>query len=259
LCRSPFQKDGEWTSAVNVNFGAALEYALNQGRSRLSGKLMGLPEKPIEEFAHFEEVKEAFFRQLSNLIEHAVIGTVVAQKIHMEMVPRPFLSACVDGCLKKGADLSKGGANYNMGPVLTGIGLGVVANSLAAIKKLVFEDKITSLGELNLALDKNWEGFDELRKQALGVPKYGNDDDYVDSLAREISDFYFRETRNTKTSLVRPSILPLWAYQTTFPQEKLWGPFHAAEGQGSLFRKGSLLLREAMCPRPLQLCALLQK
>jgi len=58
------------------------------------------------------------------------------------MVPRPFLSACVDGCLKKGADLSKGGANYSMGPVLTGIGLGVVANSLAAIKKLVLRTKL---------------------------------------------------------------------------------------------------------------------
>ena len=218
-----FRKTGEWTSAVNVNFGAALEYALNQGKSRLSGKLMGLPEKPIEEFAHFEEVKEAFFRQLSNLIEHAVIGTVVAQKIHMEMVPRPFLSACVDGCLKKGADLSKGGANYNTGPVLTGIGLGVVANSLAAIKKLVFEDKITSLGELNLALDKNWEGFDELRKQAMGVPKYGNDDDYVDSLAREISDFYFRETRKYKDVFGSPFNTAFMGISNYVPTGKIVG------------------------------------
>jgi formate C-acetyltransferase len=218
-----FRKTGEWTSAVNVNFGAALEYALNQGRSRLSGKLMGLPEKPIEEFAHFEEVKEAFFRQLSNLIEHAVIGTVVAQKIHMEMALRPFLSACVDGCLKKGADLSKGGANYNIGPVLTGIGLGVVANSLAAIKKLVFEDKITSMGELNLALDKNWEGFEELRNQALGVPKYGNDDDYVDSLAREISDFYFRETRKYKDVFGSPFNTAFMGISNYVPTGKIVG------------------------------------
>ena len=218
-----FRKTGEWTSAVNVNFGAALEYALNQGRSRLSGKLMGLPEKPIEELAHFEEVKEAFFRQLSNLIEHAVIGTVVAQKIHMEMVPRPFLSACVDGCLEKGTDLSKGGAYYNIGPVLTGIGLGVVANSLAAIKKLVFEDKITSLGELNLALDKNWEGFEELRNQALGVPKYGNDDDYVDSLAREISDFYFKETRKYKDVFGSPFNTAFMGISNYVPTGKIVG------------------------------------
>ena len=167
-------------------------------------------------------MKEAF-RQLSNLIEHAVIGTVVAQKIHMEMVPRPFLSACVDGCLKKGADLSKGGANYNIGPVLTGIGLGVVANSLAAIKKLVFEDKITSLGELNLALDKNWEGFEELRKQAMGVPKYGNDDDYVDSLAREISDFYFKETRKYKDVFGSPFNTAFMGISNYVPTGKIVG------------------------------------
>jgi len=218
-----FRKTGEWTSAVNVNFGAALEYALNQGRSRLSGKLMGLQEKPAEEFTHFEEVKEAFFRQLSNLIEHAVIGTVVAQKIHMEMVPRPFLSACVDGCLEKGADLSKGGAKYNMGPVLTGIGLGVVANSLAAIKKLVFEDKVTSLGELNRALDKNWEGYEELRTQAMGVPKYGNDDDYVDSLAREISDFYFKETRKHKDIFGSPFNTAFMGISNYVPTGKIVG------------------------------------
>jgi formate C-acetyltransferase len=113
----------------------------------------------------------------------------------MEMVPRPFLSTCVDGCIEKGKDLSAGGAVYNVGPVLTGIGLGVAANSLAAVDSLVFREKAVTLGELSKALDADWEGYEELRKKALAAPKYGNDDDRADGLAREISDEYYRMTR----------------------------------------------------------------
>lgn len=193
-----FRKTGEWTAAVNINFGAALEYAINQGKSRLTGELMGLTEVPPNEFKNFEEVKSAFYKQFDNLIKHSVIGTIVAQKLHTELVPRPFLSTCVEGCMEKGKDLSRGGAKYNVGPVLTGIGLGVVANGLAAIKKLVFEDKVTTMDELNKALDGDWVGYDSLRGLALNAPKYGNDDDYVDSLAIEISNHYYREVRKYK-------------------------------------------------------------
>jgi len=190
-----FRKTGEWTSAVNVNFGAALEFALNEGRSRLSGKLLGLEEKPLPEFMNFDEFYAAFLRQLAYLVDQAVIGTLVAQRLHKEMVPRPFLSLCVDGCMEKGKDLSQGGAHYNVGPVLTGIGLAVVANSLAALRLLVFERGETSLAELGAALAADWVGHEALRAKALAAPKYGNDDDYVDELARNISDFFYAEAK----------------------------------------------------------------
>jgi formate C-acetyltransferase len=190
-----FRKTGQWTAAVNINFGAALEYTLNEGKSRITGQKMGLDVIPQEKFTSFEEVKNEFFKQFKNLIKHSVIATVVAQKLHSEMVPRPFLSTVVDGCMEKGKDLSRGGAKYNVGPVLTGIGLGVVANGLAAVKKLVFEDKIATMEELNKALEADWVGYEELREKALNVPKYGNDNEYVDSLAIEISNYFYKETR----------------------------------------------------------------
>ncbi|MEY7999014.1 formate C-acetyltransferase/glycerol dehydratase family glycyl radical enzyme [Clostridium sp. Mt-5] len=193
-----FRKTGQWTSAANINFAAALEYALNKGKSRLTGESMGLEEKNVSSFTSYEKVKNAFLKQLANLIKHTVIGTITAQELHKEMVPRPFLSTCVDGCMEKGMDLSKGGAKYNIGPVLTGIGLGVVSNSLAVIRKLVFQEKITTLEELNRAMDANWDGYETLRKKALGVPKYGNDNNYVDFIAVEISDFYYNEIRKYK-------------------------------------------------------------
>lgn len=190
-----FRKTGQWTAAVNVNFGAALEYALNGGRSRLTGEQLGPVGKNLPEFSSFAEIKEAFKNQLANLIKHSVYGTIIAQQLHSEQVPRPFLSTCVDGCLEQGKDLAKGGARYNVGPVLTGIGLGVVANSLAVIEQLVFINRKTSLAELDRALQADWQGFDDLRQMAGEVAKYGNDLSPVDILAVEISDFYYREIR----------------------------------------------------------------
>ena len=156
-----FRKVGEWTSAVSINLAAAVEYALNQGKSRITGKDMGLAERPAADFSSYEDVKNAVYRQIAYLIKHSVIGTITAQQIHAEMVPRPYLSLLVDGCMDKGKDLSKGGAKYNVGPVLTGIGIADTANSLAMIKKLVFEEHKTTLAEICQALDADWKGYEE--------------------------------------------------------------------------------------------------
>lgn len=193
-----FRKVGEWTSAVSINLAAAIEYALNSGKSTITGAVMGLPEKPAPEFRTYEEVKRAFYRQLAYLIKHSVIGSITAQQIHAEMVPRPYLSLLVDGCMEKGKDLSKGGAKYNLGPVLTGIGVADSANSLAVIKKLVFEEGKYTIDEISKALAADWKGYEELRLAALACPKYGNDDDYVDTIAVEISEFYHKEIRSYK-------------------------------------------------------------
>ncbi|WML33606.1 formate C-acetyltransferase/glycerol dehydratase family glycyl radical enzyme [Clostridium sp. OS1-26] len=193
-----FRKTGEWTSAVNINFTAALEFALNKGKSRITGEEIGLDEKDPVNFTSYEEVEEAFYKQFDNLIEHSIIATLVAQKLHKEMVPRPFLSSCIEECMIKGKDLVDAGAKYNLGPVLTGIGLAVTSNSLAVIKKLVFEDKVTTMETLVKALDTNWEGYEELRRLALSVPKYGNDIDYVDDIAIKMANHYYKEGHKYK-------------------------------------------------------------
>lgn len=193
-----FRKTGQWTAAVNVNFGAALEYALNEGNSRLRGETLGIPVKSLADFTSFEEIKAAFEAQLQYLVHHSVIGTVIAQQLHSEMVPRPFLSTCVDGCFDKGKDLSRGGARYNVGPVLTGIGLGVVANSLMAIKKLVFEEGSATLQEFAEAMAADWVGYEDLQRRAVNVEKYGNDQEEVDRIAQSIANYYYHETRKYK-------------------------------------------------------------
>ena len=187
------RKVNEWTSAANINLGSALEFALNDGKGRLDRRRLGLPTGDPAAFRSFEDVKRAFFAQLAYLVKQASIATVVAQQVHAEMAPRPFLSLLVEGCMEKGQDLSQGGAKYNVGAVLTGIGLADAANALEAVRTLVFETGIVSMAGLCEALDKDWEGFEDLRALALRCSKYGNDDERVDRLAVEISDVYHRE------------------------------------------------------------------
>ncbi|WP_312906538.1 pyruvate formate lyase family protein [Tissierella praeacuta] len=175
-----------------------MEFALNQGKSRITKEKIGLDEKDPRTFETYEEVEDAFYKQFDNLIRHSVIATLLAQKLHKEMVPRPFLSSCIEECILQGKDLVDAGAKYNLGPVLTGIGLAVTSNSLAVIKKLVFEDKVTTMENLINALDANWEGYDDLRKLALDIPKYGNDMDYVDDIAMKMGNHYYKEGHKYK-------------------------------------------------------------
>lgn len=218
-----FRKTGEWTAAVNMNFGSAIEYALNEGKSLMTGKLMGVKEKPAREFATYEEVEEAFFKQFDNLCYHSIVLTTTAQRIHKEMVPRPFLSSCIEACLEEGIDLSRGGAKYNVGPVITGIGLAVVANSLAVIKKLVFENKECYMEELVNALQANWEGYEELRQKAKDVPKYGNDVAFVDDIALKIANHFYHKIHSYKDIFGSPFSTAFMGISNYIPMGRVLG------------------------------------
>ena len=217
------RKTGEWTSAANLNFGAALEYALNEGRSLLTSEPMGLPEQPAAGFAGYDRVEEAFFRQFDNLCRHTVISLVTAQRLHREMVPRPFLSACNEHCLEEGKDLSRGGAQYNVGPVITGIGLAVVANSLAAVKKLVFEDHACDMATLVAALHADWEGYEPLRRLAADAPKYGNDDEFVDAIARKVANHFYHEVHRYRDCFGNPFTSAFMGISNYIPMGRVLG------------------------------------
>ena len=218
-----FRKTFEWTSTVNVNFCGAFEYATNGGKSRLTGKLMGLPSHEDRAFATYDDVEQAFYEQFDNLIEISVTEALLAQRLQKEMIPRPYFSAVSEACLEQGRDLVDGGAKYNIGPVLTGIGLSVTANSLAAIKKLVYEDKVCTLAEILDALDKNWDGYDRLRKQAQACPKYGNDDDYVDLIAQRIANHYYEETHKYTDIYGKPFTSAFMGISNFIPTGKVIG------------------------------------
>jgi len=104
-----------------------------------------------------------------------------------------------EGCMEKAKDVSAGGAMYNFGPGVVWSGLATYADSMAAIKKLVFEEKKYTLEQINEALKADFAGYDQIRTDCLNAPKYGNDDDYADLIAADLVDFTEHEHRKYKT------------------------------------------------------------
>lgn len=151
------------------------------------------------------------------------LNPFLAQKIQKEYIPRPYFSALSEECLQSGKDLVDGGAKYNIGPVLTGIGLAESANSLAAIKKLVFDDHVCTLQDLLEACDNNWDGYEELRKRAQACPKYGNDDDYVDDIAKRIENHYYEETVKYKDFYGHPFTTAFMGISNFIPTGRVLG------------------------------------
>ena len=118
-----------------------------------------------------------------NRLDSAVANKLKYYNEVHKIAPTPFLSAFIDDCLENGKDLTNGGARYRFyAPLVTG--LAHTVDSLAVIKKLVYEEKAITMEQLLDALRSNWEGHEQLRQMCLNkVPKYGNDDDYADDIA----------------------------------------------------------------------------
>jgi formate C-acetyltransferase len=166
------------------NLAKCLEITLNDGVDPVSGVRIAPSFGGINKITTIDELKEKYKRTLGYFVELYVTGSNIVDLAHMELVPTPFLSILIDDCLKLGLDFTEGGSRYNTGCVPVATGLATVADSLAAIQKVVFEEKLISLPELQKILNRNFQGAEELRLSLLlKAPKYGNDDDAVDSLA----------------------------------------------------------------------------
>jgi formate C-acetyltransferase len=159
----------------------------------MTGRQSGAKTGDPATFASYEDVWEAYKAQVAYDIRNAVVNMHRAELEQRERFPMPILSLLTDDCIEKGIDITAGGARYNS----TGVCAYANANagdSLAAIKKLVFEEKRLSLMDIIQAMRSNFEGREALRQMLLNeAPKYGNDDDYVDSIVVELSRHFCEE------------------------------------------------------------------
>jgi pyruvate formate-lyase/glycerol dehydratase family glycyl radical enzyme len=171
-----------------------LELALNGGRRLITGsRRVGVDTPDPRQFGSFEDVKDAFEKQLSFVIEKSVRMKEVTDRVFADFFPNPLLSSTIEGCLESGLDATRGGARYNHGCV-NAQALGTMTDSLAAIRWAVFDEKIVSMDELLKALSVNFKGYDSLRQTLLRkAPKYGNDDPRADEIAAWISEIFTRE------------------------------------------------------------------
>jgi len=179
-----------WSDAAMFNMTRVLELTLFGGRDPQTGQQIGLETPALDEMSSFQELEAAYDKQLAHFIALMVQGCNVVDTVHAEVLPSPFLSLVVDDCIGRGLDVTAGGAHYNFSGV-QGVQVANVADSLAAVRQAVFEERWTSAGELLAALRANFEGHARLRQRLIAhVPKYGNDDERADRLAARWADRY---------------------------------------------------------------------
>ncbi|MFZ5946147.1 MAG: choline trimethylamine-lyase [Bacillota bacterium] len=187
-CVEP-QKSGriyQWTSTGYTQWPIAIEFVLNRGIMKWRGTMEGLDTGDLDNIKTYEEFDAACKKQIEHIIRLSAVGTLISQRIHRDLVPKPLMSLLVEGCMEKGADVTNGGAVLNYGPGLIFSGLGTYADSMAAIKKLVFDDRKYTLKQIRDALNANFQGYENIWTDCLNAPKYGNDDDYVDEIASDL-------------------------------------------------------------------------
>lgn len=187
-CVEP-QKSGriyQWTSTAYTQWPIAIEFVLNRGVMQLNNRKEGIDTGDIEAFKTYEEFEAAVKEQIAYIIRQSAIGTVVSQRVHRDVAPKPLMSIMVEGCMESGKDVMEGGAMVNSGPGIVFSGLATYADSMAAIKKLVFDDRKYTLTQMRDALNANFEGFQSIHTDCVNAPKYGNDDPYADNICRDI-------------------------------------------------------------------------
>ena len=204
----PGCKEFGFPAGSKLNLAIAVEAVLYNGRKRMpnqqmSGERVGLETGDPRQFKRFDEFLAAVKKQIAQQIRDAHTASSYAEKVQMQHLFLLIQNLFTEACIERGLWANAGGAIINCGPGIpvTG-GIATIADSLAVIKKLVYEERKVTMDELIRAIDADFEGYEPLRQMVIhDAPKFGNDDDYVDDLAREIWQFYCAEVRKHITPL----------------------------------------------------------
>lgn len=172
-----------WSDAAMFNMVKVLELTLNDGKSLLDDEQIGPRTGYLWDFDTYDDLERAFQIQVDDFIDRMMPVSHEVDRIHAEIMPSAFLSAVIDDCMKNGLDVTAGGARYNFSGIQL-IQVANIADSLAALKMLVFDNKTIDAHELYDALKANFESSEVLRQKLLNwAPKFGNDVPWVDRLA----------------------------------------------------------------------------
>lgn len=182
-----------------MNLPKILELTLNNGFDKYTGKQVGIETGDPRDFKTYEELFEAYKKQLHYMVDVKVRGNAIIERICAEHMPCPLMSSIVDDCIAKGKDYQRGGARYNT-RYIQGVGIGTITDSLSAIKYNVYDNEKFSMDTLLKAMEANFEGYEaELNMVKNKTPKYGNDDDYADDIMKEVFNLYHGEVTGRPT------------------------------------------------------------
>jgi pyruvate-formate lyase len=173
-----------------------LEFFLNNGVDPKTGLRVGNKTGDLDRFQNYDEFQAAFMKEFTYYMSMAGERNNAEAMSYGYALPNPLMSALMADGIQIGLDFYKRDYELQNNNLMNPVGMVNLGNSLFAIKKLVYEDKVVSLSEFKKALDANWAGYEDLRRKALKVPKYGNDIKEVDSVIGALYDHWAR-TSNT--------------------------------------------------------------
>jgi len=234
--------DRSGTVDVNFNLAKAVELVFFRGRDATTHKRIGPDTGRVEDFTSWEQFRAAFMTQLKALIDHMLSISDEADRIRAEFEPTPYLSTLVGGCAEKGRDVTQGGARHGFITV-EGVAFATTADSLAAVRKLVYEDGKVKMDDLATAIRDDFEGYEPLRQTLINkAPKYGNDDDYADEIARDLSQ--------TWTNMISKHVSPATGrqYRAGYLSWNYWIAFAPSTAATPDGRKKGTFLSNAIGP-----------
>jgi len=169
-----------------LNVPKVLELTLNNGFDKYTNKQIGIKTGNPGDFMTYEELFDAFVKQLNYIINIKIKGNNVIEKLFAKHMPSTFMSVLTDGCRENGRDYNAGGSKYNTRYIQV-VGIATITDCLSSIKYNVFDNKRFSMGDMLKALESNYEEYAGIRNLVLNhTPKYGNDDDYADDIMLDI-------------------------------------------------------------------------
>ena len=190
-----------------LNTPKILEITLNNGIDPQTGKKLGLETGDPRSFKTFEELYEAWHKQMVYFVNLKLSVNNYIERMFSLYAPATFLSLYIDDCIEKGKDYYSGGARYNT-TYIQCTGLGTITDCFTTLKKHVFEDKRYTMDEILEACANNWEGEEKMRQYIRNrTPFFGNDDAYADTIAVRVYDDLVKaiegrpNTRGGKTQL----------------------------------------------------------
>ena len=191
---------GKWgyrcTGMSFLNFPKALLIAMNDGVDPASGTRLCEGAGHFRDMESFDEVKACWDKVIREMCRQCTVIDATCDMVLEENTADILCSALTDDCIERGLNMKEGGAVYDFISDLQ-VGIANLADSLAAVKKVVFEDAAVTPARLWEALEQNFEGPENERIRALlqAAPKYGNDDDYVDNLVVDAYNVYIDEMK----------------------------------------------------------------
>ncbi|MDD6211700.1 MAG: glycyl radical protein [Clostridiales bacterium] len=193
------------------NLPKIFELTLFNGYDHVSGQQLGPQTGYAKDFKTYDELWAAYKTQVEYFVDIKVRGSNVIEKIFADYMPAPFLSIITNDCISKGKDYNAGGARYNTN-YIQGVGIGTITDCLSAVKYNVFDNQNFTMEEMIEAMQDNFEGHDRILNLVRNkTPKYGNDDDYADTIMKEVFHLYQKSVTgrpNMKGGTYRVDMLP---------------------------------------------------